>query len=69
MEEANSSIQNKIKDNYHTDKKNLHLTLHDNEVPALQEEASFICSLYISRAGSQDQGYTVQGATCNLFQR
>lgn len=69
MEEANSSIQNKIKDNNHTDKKNLHLTSHNNEVPAIQEEALFTCSLYISRVGSQDQGYTIQGATCNLFQR
>lgn len=63
MEEVtNSSVQSKIEDNNHADKKNL--TSH-NEVPAIQE-ALFTCSLYISCAGGlQDQGHTVQGAICN----
>lgn len=69
MEEvANSSVQSKIENTNHTDKKNLNLTSHNNEVSAFQEEALFTCSLYISRAGDlQNQGYTVQGAICKLF--
>lgn len=64
---ANSSVQNRIEDNNHTDKKNLNLTSHNNEVPTIQEEALFTCSLYISRAGGlQDQGHTIQGAICNI---
>ncbi|XP_029665373.1 uncharacterized protein LOC115236820 [Formica exsecta] len=63
---ANSSVQNRIEDNNHTDKKNLNLTSHNNEVPTIQEEALFTCSLYISRAGGlQDQGHTIQG--CELL--
>lgn len=62
-EDANSSVQSRIKDNNHTDKKNLNLTSHNNEVSTVQEEALFTCSLYISRAGGlQDQGHPVQGA-------
>lgn len=60
---TNSSVQSKIENNNHADKKNL--TSHNNEVPAIQE-ALFSCSLYISRAGGlQDQDHTVQGAICN----
>ncbi|XP_050451688.1 uncharacterized protein LOC126851607 isoform X1 [Cataglyphis hispanica] len=65
-EDANSSVQSRIKDNNHTDKKNLNLTSHNNEVSTIQEEALFTCSLYISRAGGlQDQGHPVQG--CELL--
>lgn len=68
MEEvANSSVQSKIEENNQTDKTNLNLTSHNNEVPAMQEDALFTCSLYISRAGGlPDQGHTIQGAICNI---
>lgn len=58
---TNSSVQSKIEENNETDKTNL--TSHNNEVSAMQEETSFTCSLYISRAGDlQGQGQTIQGA-------
>lgn len=64
---ATSSVQSKIEENNQTDKTNLNLTSHNNEVPAMQEKTLFTCSLYISRAGDlQDQGQTVQGAICNI---
>ncbi|XP_029168487.1 uncharacterized protein LOC114938649 [Nylanderia fulva] len=67
MEEiANSSVQSRIEENNQADKAILNLTSHNNEVSAMQEEALFTCSLYISRAGDlQDQGHTMQG--CELL--
>lgn len=60
---ANSSFQSKIGDNNHQiDERDLNPTSHCNEAPAMQQQAQFTCSLYISRAGSfQDQGHRVQG--------
>lgn len=64
MEEAtvNLSSEKAIENSNQSDEKDLNLTLHNNQVPATQQEIQFTCSLYISRAGSlQDQGYRTQG--------
>lgn len=58
---TNSASQSKIGDNSQAEKKDL--TLHYNEVPSMQQQTQFTCSLYISRAGLQDQGYGIPGDT------
>ncbi|XP_018060415.1 PREDICTED: uncharacterized protein LOC108695165 [Atta colombica] len=64
---ANSSLQSKIGDNNHqTDKRDLNPTSHCNEAPAMQQQAQFTCSLYISRAGGfQEQDHRIQD--CELL--
>jgi len=68
---TNSSSQSKIGDNSQAEKKDL--TLHYNEVPSMQQQTQFTCSLYISRAGLQDQGYGIPGDTlqyiCHILKK
>ncbi|XP_024871180.1 uncharacterized protein LOC112454174 [Temnothorax curvispinosus] len=62
MEKAvtNSSSQSKIGDNNQTEKRDLIPTSRYNEVPAMQQQTQFTCSLYISRAGGlEDQGHGI----------
>ncbi|XP_071654163.1 uncharacterized protein [Temnothorax longispinosus] len=62
MEKAatNSSSQSKIGDNNQTEKRDLNPTSRYNEVPAMQQQTQFTCSLYISRAGGlEDQGHGI----------
>ncbi|XP_011693512.1 PREDICTED: uncharacterized protein LOC105453345 isoform X2 [Wasmannia auropunctata] len=63
---ADSSSQSKVGDNSQADKEDLNPTSRYNEVPAMQRQTQFMCSLYISRAGGlQDQGHGVQD--CELL--
>lgn len=65
MEKAvvNSSSQSITGDNDQTDKRENPMSPY-NPVPAIQQQAQFTCSLYISRAGGlQDQGHGVPGDT------
>ncbi|XP_071570834.1 uncharacterized protein [Temnothorax nylanderi] len=63
MEKAvtnSSSSQSKIGDNNQTEKSDLNPTSRYNEVPAMQQQTEFTCSLYISRAGGlEDQGHGI----------
>lgn len=59
---ANSSSQNRIGENNQADKRDLNPTSQYNEAPVMQQQAQFMCSLYISRAdGLQDQVHGVKG--------
>lgn len=59
---ANSLSQDKIGNNNEADKRDLNSTSRYNEVPAMQQQMHFTCSLYISRAGGlQDQSHGIQG--------
>lgn len=65
---ANSSSLSKIGDNNQADKRDLNPTSLCNEVPAMQQQTQFMCSLYISRAGGlQDQGHGGPGDTPPAF--